>query len=792
MVPGLLPRDVPGFTGRDEEMARITRLAQGGSAAVAAIGGTTGIGKTAVAVHAAHKLLPKFPDGHLFADLRGFAEAQKPAEPGEVLDMFLRRLGVPPDDLPDDLPGDLEERSGLLRQLLASRRVLMVLDNVATEAQVRPLLPGAGGSLVLITSQVTLASLELDEYIDLDVLPPHRATELLEKLIGQQRAIAEPEAVQQVQERCGRLPLALQIAGRLLAVHPAWRVKHLATMLADERHRLDRLAVGDRQVRAPFMISYSQLAESDARMFRLLGLHPSPDFDTEAAASIAGIEPDAAELVLDRLALVHLIAEVGEGRFRMHDLLRLFARELCEAKDDEETRDTALERMSGHYLETAQFIAACVDPRLRPSLEEVAGRQEASLPTSGQALDLFESAERNLLTVLDLAVERNWREKIWQLSESMEGPLRRLRHLDDLLAVGKAGLAAASAAGDKAAEAEFLFNLGGAYLLRRRFGEAIACEQNALVIFREIGDRQHEGVTLTNLGEVYRHQRRFEEAVANHQDALAIFREIGDQHGEGQALANLGVAYSELQRFEEAIACYEQDLAISKDTGDRHSEGETLSNLAGVYRILGRFGEAFACVQNALAMFQETGDRHSEGMALLNLGTIYRLQRRLKHASTCHQEALVIFRETGDQHEQGNTLTSLGNVYGDRRRFKQAITCQQEALVIFREIGDRHGEGLCLQNLGVAFADLRRYEQAITCYQDALVIFRETNDRHHEGETLANLGTAHAKLRRFEQAVSYWQAATEAFREVGDDDTAERFDRAVKVHARRLRGDGRA
>ena len=292
VAPRMLPRDIASFTGRQQELQELVDGAigaaeSGGVVGIYAVGGMAGIGKTALAVHAAYRMLPQFPDGQLFADLRGYTAGQALAEPGEILDMFLRRLGV---DVAD-LPASVDERSGMLRDRLASKRVLMVLDNAATESQVRPLLPGAGGSVVVITSRGSLAGLEVDHRVGLNVLPADQATVLLASLIGPKRAAAEPEALRQVRDFCGCLPLALQIAGQNLAVRPSWTVARLAEMLTDEQDRLDTLEAGDRQVRSAFMVSYRQLPESDARMFRLLGLHPGPDLDVPLRRAWPGSTP---------------------------------------------------------------------------------------------------------------------------------------------------------------------------------------------------------------------------------------------------------------------------------------------------------------------------------------------------------------------------------------------------------------------------------------------------------------------------------------------------------------------
>ena len=407
-VPGLLPRDVPGFTGRGDELARLAGLATGGRVVVTAIGGTAGVGKTALAVHAAHQLLGEFPDGHLYADLHGYTEGQDPTEPGEVLALFLRSLGVPA----EGVPAGAAERSGLLRQVLASRRVLMVLDNARDEAQVRPLLPGAGASLVLVTSRSVLPGLEADARISLDVLTQDEAITMLAGL-GGHRAAADPTAVAEVARLCGRLPLALRIAGQLLATHPTWPVVRLAHLLASERHRLARLGAGDLQVRAAFEVSYRQLDGPDARLLRLLGLHPGPDFTATAAAALAGTEGEAAESALSRLANAHLVTEDAAGRFALHDLLRLFAHATCQQTDTRDDRNAAETRLVRYYENLAAFLDSCVDPQLRSAAEQ----EGKPLSSMRQALAVFQAERPSLIAALGLAAERGGDEEIRRLSE---------------------------------------------------------------------------------------------------------------------------------------------------------------------------------------------------------------------------------------------------------------------------------------------------------------------------------------------------------------------------------------
>jgi hypothetical protein len=486
----MLPRVPRVFTGREEELARLMRLAEGDSAAVAAVDGAAGIGKTALVLHAAHRMRPMFPDGRLYAELRGCrVSGQAPAEPGTVLEMFLRHLGVSG----EGIRVTLEERSALFRELLATRRTLLVLDDAASEAQVRPLLPGAGTSLVLITSQPILVGLDADDRIGLDGLPSHQATEMLMRLAGQQRIADEPEAVAHVIASCGGRPFALEIAGRALDARQSRPVAWLAERLADEGGRLeqlDRLAVGDRQVRAAFAVAYRKLAGADARMFRLLGLHPGPDFDADIAASLAGFEdPITAELVLDRLAMARLVKEVSAGRFTLPDLLRLFALEAGDDQDDEADRTVASKRLVRYFTDLAWYLNACHDPRRRPVAEADTANVGGTLPSLRLALEKFEVERANLLALVELAAERGWHETVWQLSEHMGDTLTLLRHLDDLLAVREAALAAARSAGDIAARGRALGNLGNAYAELRRFEDAIKCLQEDRAICQEVKDR---------------------------------------------------------------------------------------------------------------------------------------------------------------------------------------------------------------------------------------------------------------------------------------------------------------
>jgi tetratricopeptide (TPR) repeat protein len=696
-VPGLLPRDVGGFTGREDELARLGGLA-GGRVVVSAIGGTAGVGKTALAIHVAHQLLPRFPDGHLYADLRGYSQDQEPAEPGEVLQVFLRLLGVPA----EEVPATVEERAGQLRQILAERRVLMVLDNARTEAQVRPLLPGAGGSLVLVTSRSVLAGLEVDERISLDILPEGEAATMLAQLVGEARAEAEQQAVTEVARLCGRLPLALRIAGQLLVVHPHWSVERLAQMLADELDRLARLGAGDLTVRAAFEVSYAQLAEEDARLFRLLGLHPGSDLTVAAAAALAGTPAEVTGALLTRLAEVNLVTEGPSERSGMHDLLRLFARSTCREVDRRADCDAAEARLVRHYVEVAEYLDCCVFPAT-PTAKQ-AGKL---LFTPRQALVMFEAERLNFMAALGLAERRSWNEQVSRFGKSVSGVLVFLGYLDDMLTAEEAALAAARRVGDAPAEGQALNDLGAAYELLERPEVAITCYLESLAIRKILGDRRGEGQGLINLGSLQRIQENFDEATASIQSALEIFQEVGHKDGVAVALKELGDIYRGLRQFEEATDCYRQSVAICREIGDPHGESEALNNLGCAYRELQRFEEAIDCYRRDIAICQEIGHRRGEGAPQYNLGGVYQHLQRFEEAIGCYRQAIEICREIGDRYHEGQALAKLGNAYRDMRQRDRAATCWREAAAAMRDVAD-HEEAGRLEQLAAGGRTRRR------------------------------------------------------------------------------------
>jgi tetratricopeptide (TPR) repeat protein len=706
-----LPAVSAGFTGRDAELAVLAGLlhpaGEAGAVVVSAVAGLAGVGKTTLAVRAGHAARDRgwFPGGVLFIDLRGYDD--QPVGPAQALDALLRALGVAAEHIP---PGTAE-RAGLYRSVLAQigEAVLVIADNASAEAQVQPLLPGAGRHRVLVTSRHTLAGLGA-RLLDVAVLGDTAAVTLLDAVLraarpGDDRITADRGAAARLAAACGGLPLALQITASILTADPTLTAAELATELDAETARLERLAYDDGSgtaapsVAAAFELSYRRLDEPQARLFRLLSVSPGPDISTAAVAALDGGPDVQARVLLSALGRAHLAepAPGAAGRWRMHDLLRLYARQLSGQDAAADGREQAIDRLLGYYLN----MAGAADEHLWV----LPGNPvPAQFPGRNSALAWMDAERPSLTAAVIMAAEAGRHRMAVRLAVSLGEYLQWRRRFDDMLAVAEAGRDAARRLGDRNAESGALNNLSVAFRALRRFEEAITASRDAATIARETGDRAGHGSALNNLGIALEDVRRFEEAITAYQGALAINRETGDRSGEGKALNNLGVALRKVRRFEEAISAHWAAAEIARETGNRTSEGKALNNLGGALVGLGRFEEAIGAYQGHRAICRETGDRHGEGNALTGLG--------------------IALQQVG--------------------RFDQAITVHYNAALIFRETGDRNSEGTALNNLGVTLAGVGRSEEASIAFQDAVVIYRETGDAHSEGRSADNLARSRA------------------------------------------------
>ncbi|HKS99320.1 MAG TPA: BTAD domain-containing putative transcriptional regulator [Rugosimonospora sp.] len=660
--PQQLPSDTAHFTGRRTDLVRLDEALGAGAddssngPVIISIHGAPGVGKTTLAVHWALRARRHFPDGQLYVDLRGFDRSNQPLDPAEVLDGFLRALNVAAEQIP---PG-LDTRTGLYRSLLAGRRMLVLLDNAATVNQVRPLLPNSPRCLVIVTSRSRLTGLATREgvhRVGVTSLSEHEAVELLGKVIGPSRTGATPATLVNLARRCGCLPLALRIAAERVAVHPHLPLTRLVDELADVQERLNALTADSEDadagesvaVRTVFSWSYRALPTAAARMFRLLSLHPGPQFSFAAAAALVGLPPARTAESLETLTSAHLIAETGPDRFGFHDLLRTYAAECATADEPEPVRAAVTRRILTWYLHTADAAVRTFSPaNARPSLAPEDACAPLAFGSRSQALTWCETELPNLVAATVTA--RNGGENViaWQLPVILWDFFSRRKHWAAWLTTHRIGLAAA----------------------------------------RQIRHREGEAWVLNMLGPAYRDLKRFDEALDCFQRARRIWQATGALVGQGWTLYNTGDTLREIGRYEEAIEYLLRSLVISRESGIRWGEGWTLNMLGDSCRRLGRFAEAIDYLRQSLEIRQETGDAVGHAMTLNVLGHVHRDMGSLPDALRFFRDSLLISRENSQPQLEACNLLAIGDALHERGEVREARESWHVALTVFERIKD--------------------------------------------------------------------------------------------------------
>ena len=720
-VPGQLPHAAAHFVGRGAELAALDTLLDqlnGGAIVISAIAGTAGVGKTALAIHWAHRVADRFPDGQLYVDLHGYDPAQ-PMPAADALAGFLRSLGVPGQDIP---PGE-DECAARYRSLLAGKRMLVVLDNAGSVDQVRPLLPGSLASTAVVTSRDALAGLVARDgatRLDLDLLPMADAVGLLRALIGT-RVAAAPDAAAELAAQCCRLPLALRVAAELAIRHPGVPLAELTGELADLRKRLDLLAAGGDHrtaVRAVFSWSYQHLDADAARTFRLLGLHPGPRFEPYAAAALTGITVERARHMLDVLARAHLIHIASLGRYGMHDLLRAYARELADGDSDEHQ---ALTRLFDHYLHTAAAAMDTLHPADRHWRPRIPTPATPVPPVTGAAAarGWLDAEQATLVAITVHAAEHGWSAHATQLADTL------FRYLD----------------------------YGGHY------PEAVIIHSRARIAARQAGDTAAEAAALNALGLVAFHQGRCQQSAGHLESALALFRQTGDRTGQARVLSNLGVVSYLQGRYAEASRWWQQSLAAHCENGDQAGEATALVNLGLLDMRQGRYQQASGRLLNSLALARTTGNRATESTALVNLAEVSLRQGAYQYAAGQLQQALCLSRETGDRNHEASALTTLGEVCQQLGRYEQAVGHLQKALSLSRKAGNREDEADALNGLGEVLLATGQPGDARVRYAAALGLASEIGGKYQQARAHHGLARAHQAAGDPGEARRHWQHA---------------------------------
>jgi DNA-binding SARP family transcriptional activator/Tfp pilus assembly protein PilF len=732
-VPRELPARVSNFTGRSDELQTLSRLLaesgekMPGTVVISAIGGTAGVGKTALAVHWARQVAERFPDGQLYVNLRGY-DPDRPVTAADALAGFLRALGVPG----QDIPAEEAERAARYRSLLAGRRVLVVLDNAGSVEQVRPLLPGSPACAALVTSRDALAGLVARDgaaRLDLDVLPLADAVSLLQALIGQ-RASADHSATADLAAQCCRLPLALRVAAELAAARPDVPVASLVEDLADQQQRLDLLDAGGdphTAVRTVFSWSYRHLDAGAARAFRLAGLQPGPDVDSYAAAALIGATQQQGRRVLGVLARAHLIQQAGPGRYGMHDLLRAYARSLADAHDGDKEQHAALTRLFDYYLHTAATAMDALYPAERHHRPRIPPPATPAPPvTDPAAARAWLDAERSSLVADTVhTAEHGWLAHATQLAATLFRYLDTGRYCPEAITIYGHACTAARRAGDRAAEATALTCLAGVHWQQSRYRQAADHLQQALDLFRQTGDRVGQAQVLSSLGVTYTGQGSYRAATSHLRQALDLFRQTSDHSGEARALGNLGDAEERQGRYEQAARHHQQSLAIAQKIGDQHVECTELVNLGTVGLRQGHYQQAAGHLYRALALSRETSYRYHQAEALTRIGDVCLQQGRPHEAADHLQQALALYREIGERSGEADALNSLGEALLATGQPGDARTRHIAALGLADQIGDKrqqarahHGLAHACQGTGDAELARHHWQQALALYTE--------------------------------------------------------------------------
>jgi DNA-binding SARP family transcriptional activator len=657
--PSMLPAAVAGFAGRSAELAALSAMpGQGGAPVlITSIGGTAGVGKTALAVHWARQHAAWFPDGQLYANLRGFGPAD-PLPAAEALRAFLDALRVPAARIPASLDG----RRALYRAELAGKKILILLDNARDPAQVRPLLPASPTATVVITTRNELASLVVTDGaqpITLDVLTVGEAQQMLTQRLGPERVAAEPAAARELIALCARLPLALAITAARAAAHPALPLAALAAELRDATTRLDALATSTdttqaqvtseeaTDARAVLSWSYQQLTPATARMFRLLGLHPGPDITAPAAASLAGADPPQASRLLRELSRGCLLTEHTPGRYALHDLLRAYATEQTETTDTDTDRHAAVGRVLDHYLHTAHTGARLINstrdpitvPPHRPGVcpEHLADHQ--------QALAWFEAEHQVLLAAITLADSTGSDVHAWQIPWTMSDFLQRRGHWHQKAAIQHSAVAAATRLGDTAGQAVSLSLLSHACVSLGDHDQALAHCAASLRLYQQLGDRVGEAKVHQFLALAADRQGRYADGLSHDEQALRLYQATGHRAGEAYMLNNVGWTHALLGDYQKARVFCQRSLTLTAELGLRHIESHAWDSLGYAEHHLGNLAEAAACYQRALSMFREAGDLPEEADTLTRLGDTRHASGELPQARDAWQQALDILDE---------------------------------------------------------------------------------------------------------------------------------------------------
>jgi tetratricopeptide (TPR) repeat protein len=763
-----LPASVRTFVGRQAEISRLDDLVRqaldpagaAGTVAISAIDGMAGVGKTALAVHTAHRLAGQFPDGQLFIDMHGWTQGHEPRPAREALEVFLRALGV----RPERIPARTGERAAMFRQRLAGTRTMIVLDNVASEAQIRPLVPGSAGCLVLITSRRRLRALDEAHLLSLDVLPYANALELFRAVAGSGRVSPDDPALTEIVELCGQLPLAVRIAAALLRHRPVWTPEHLARLLRAQPTRISTLSDGERNLSAAYDLSYLTLTDAEQLIFRCLALIPGPDFDSYAAAALAGTDPDTAARLLEELVDHNLVIQHHPGRYRLHDMVRLHARSLVD-RDPRPARDAAFSRLMDYYQHTAGRAEALISRLPRPALGDPAPARIPALPDADAGHSWLRSERPNLIAALRYAATHDQHEHVVTLTAHLATLLRNDGPWPEALALHTKAVAAARALGDHAGQAAALTQLGIIQNLTGDCPGALATLEQASQLYQELGDLLGQANILTQTGDVRGFVDDYLGAVDDLGHALRLYQQLGDRLGQANALSQRGDIRRYTGDYPGAVPDLERALRLYRELGNPTGEGSVLISLGNTQRLTGDFASATQNLEEALRLYGHLGQQLGRANTLSELGELRRLTGDYPGAARYLEQGLRIYQSLGNQMGQANAQVWLGSVRHAAGDLPAAARSLEAGISAFRRIGSRGSEAWALNRYAAVVTASGDLTHAEAIYLEALRLARETGQSDDEAYALEGSGECRLRRGEHEPGVTHLRRALEIFQQ---------------------------
>ncbi|WP_308013800.1 AfsR/SARP family transcriptional regulator [Streptantibioticus parmotrematis] len=775
-APDNLLRDLHDFTGRTAELRQLADVPDrtaDTALPVMVVHGMPGIGKTSLAIHAAHRLRDHYPGGRLYLNLR--AHSHEPAlDPADALTMLLATIGVSG----SGLPGSLDERAALWRDRTAHRKLLLVLDDARDAAQVRPLLPGAATCRVFVTSRRRLTDLEGARSVPLEALAVTEAAAQFTRVAGTARTSDRSE-VARVVELCGRHPLAISLTASRLRHHDTWGVSDLADRLAQAPAPLDEIDA-PAGITSAFELSYAELTSEQRDLFRTLALHPGPDLTWTAATALAGRASATVRDGLEALLERHLIEETTRERYRFHDLVRDFARRVGTREDCSAVRDQAIGRILDYYLVVADNADRLAYPRRRrlaiSARTSVRFRPVLHDSDDGQAWLDVERA--NLLAAANAAATHatpHARLFPHVLAQSFLA-WGTWTTADDLYL---SALTSARAADDPATAAQLLVEQSGVLWNRGAHDDALRRAEEAFDLTERLGDRWGQAEALGHMGRAHLVCGRRDQALRCFRDALSSHEAVGNRDGTAETLNLEGIALAQAGRFDESSERFRAALAIREETGDRLGQAKALNNIGEVHTMLNQHQEALRYYERSLVLLRSAGGRRELANLFSNFGNVYRATGETERALDYYRRALGSYRATSDPRCEADALTNIGTTYLASRRHHEALIHFTMAERITNRIGDQYARQQALIGMGGAQYGSQRFGTALETYREALRVAEEIDAPVGVGKALEGMASALNATQGVVAARPLWERAKRLYEELGMQDEANAISRCL-------------